>query len=649
MAILSAKNLRLSFGALPLLEGVELDLETGERVALVGRNGVGKTSLMRVLGGEVQPEEGTIRRSPGLRVARLEQKVPPGSHGTVIDLVTGGLGETGELLSAYHHTSHLLASDSTTRDRLLAELEKIQHRLEASGGWLAHRQVEAAIDHLGLDAEKPVAELSGGQKRRAFLARALASNPDLLLLDEPTNHLDLQSIEWLEGFLEGTGMTLLFVTHDRAFLKKLATRILELDRGRLISWPGNYEAFLQKKQENLEVEQRQNSEFDKKLAKEEVWIRQGIKARRTRNEGRVRSLEKMREERRQRRQQTGQARFGIEEAQRSGQLVIEAEGVEFGWTEEEPLIKNFSLILRRKDKVGILGPNGSGKTTLIQLLLGDLTPRTGTIHHGTKLQVAYFDQHRVQLDEEASVMDNVTHGEYLEVGGKKRHLISYLGSFLFQPEQCRGPVKALSGGERNRLLLARLFAQPSNVLVMDEPTNDLDVETLELLEELLYDYAGTLLLVSHDRDFLDQVVSSTLVFEGKGRVREYVGGYSDWLAQKQSQAPQTPTAKPAEKPKKPKSNRPAKLTYRQNQELGELPARIESLEEEQGQLHQNLADPELYRQRPDEVGSLKSRVGEVEAALETAYARWEELETLSQGSKSQESTSQTSTPRGDDG
>ncbi len=632
MAILSAKNLRLSFGALPLLEGVELDLESGERVALVGRNGVGKTSLLRVLGGEVQPEEGTIRRSPGLRVARLEQKVPLGDHGTVIDLVTGGLGETGELLSAYHHTSHRLASEPGERDRLLAELETIQHQLENSGGWLAHRRVEAAIENLGLDAEKPVEELSGGQKRRAFLARALASNPDLLLLDEPTNHLDLQSIEWLEGFLEGTGMTLLFVTHDRAFLKNLATRILELDRGRLISWHGSYEAFLRKKQENLEVEQRQNTEFDKKLAKEEAWIRQGIKARRTRNEGRVRALEKMREERRQRRSQTGQARFGIEAAERSGHLVIEAEGVEFGYDDGDPLVRDFSLILRRKDKVGILGPNGSGKTTLIRLLLGDLEPRSGEIRHGTRLQVAYFDQHRVQLDEEASVMDNVARTEYLEVDGKKRHMISYLGSFLFEPEQCRGPVKALSGGERNRLLLARLFAQPSNVLVMDEPTNDLDVETLELLEELLHEYAGTLLLVSHDRDFLDHVVSSTLVFEGKGKVREYVGGYSDWLAQKQNQAPKPATKKKTQKKtKNPKPGRPAKLTYRQKEELAELPERIESLEGEQGQLHQTLGDPDLYKQRPDEVGGLKSRLEKVEAALETAYARWEELENAAQG------------------
>jgi ATP-binding cassette subfamily F protein uup len=644
MALLNFQEIHFSFGGLPLLDSVDLRLEPGERVALVGRNGSGKSTLMRVIGGELESDGGSAWRAPELRLAHLDQRVPQDLAGPVVEVVASGLGEVGELLARYHHLSHTLEAGG---ERALRALEETQHAIDAADGWRAQERVEAAILNLGLPAEDDFSTLSGGLKRRALLARALVSKPDLLLLDEPTNHLDLPSIEWLETFLLETTSTLLFVTHDRAFLQKLATRIVELDRGRLESFPGNYPTYLERKAKALQVEATHARLFDKKLAQEEVWIRQGIKARRTRNEGRVRALEKLREER-QKRRTVGQVRFQVQEGDRTGKLVLEADDVTFAY-DAKPVVKNFSAVVCRGDKVGILGPNGAGKTTLIRLLLGDLKPQGGSIRLGTRLEVGYFDQHRAQLDEEATVAENVVRSEHITTPeGKKRHVISYLADFLFAPEQCRGPVNALSGGERNRLLLAKLFASPSNLLVMDEPTNDLDVESLELLEEILLGYKGTVLVVSHDRAFLDNVATSTFVFEGvgdgdggDGRVREYVGGYSDWQRQRGapeakkkakaapgSSSPQgsSTTSPPTAKTPKAKPKRLAKLSYREKQELEGLPLHLETLEAKQKTLHAQLADPEFYCQRGEEIAAVQGQLREIEGALSVAYERWEELE-----------------------
>ena len=629
MAILSLNDLSFSYGDLRLIEGATLQIEPGERIALVGRNGTGKSTLMKVLRGELEPESGSLRLGNKARVAYLLQEIPRNLGGTVYDVVASGLLEVGDLLAAYHRVSHDLAEGADALD----ELEDIQHRLEAADGWLAHRRVETAIEHLQLPADRPLAELSGGMIRRVLLARELVSLPDLLLLDEPTNHLDIAAIEWLEEFLlSQTTTSLLFVTHDRRFLERLATRIIELDRGRLTSWPGNYQVYLQRKEEALAIEAVHAAQFDKKLAKEEAWIRQGIKARRTRNEGRVRALQKLRQERMARRQQLGPGQFQSLQGERSGKIVVEAEGIHFSF-DDKPLIKDFSTVICRGDRVGLIGPNGSGKTTLVRLLLGELQPEQGTLKLGTKIEVGYFDQYRAQLDEDATVADNVARSEFITVGDKKRHIISYLGDFLFTGEQCRGPIHGLSGGERNRLLLAKLFALPTNVLVMDEPTNDLDVETLELLEEILVEYQGTVLLVSHDRAFLDNVVTSTLVMEGDGKVGEYVGGYEDWLRQRQDET--TATAPPPSKKSKgnkpppaaaPRQERPRKLSFKEKQELAGLPAAIERLETEQRQIHEQQADPDIYRQGGDKVIALNERLADIESTLATSYERWEDLE-----------------------
>jgi len=629
MPLLSLQNVSVGFGGPLLLEGIDLAIEPGERVCLVGRNGTGKSTILRVITGEVKPDSGMVVFQQGLRTTLLTQEVPQNISGSVFDVVSSAFGEQGRLLADYHHVSAKLAHDHS--EKLMAELEDVQHRFEAAGGWQMQQKVEEILTRLQLPEDGPFSELSGGLKRRVLLAKALAGSPDLLLLDEPTNHLDIVSIAWLEEFLVSYGGTLLFVTHDRALLQKLATRIIDLDRGRLTSWPGSYFSYLELKQAALDAEAVESAKFDKKLAAEEVWIRQGVKARRTRNEGRVRALKELRRIRSERREKIGTANIQVQEAERTGKLVIEADRVSYGYG-GRPVIRDLSTTIIRGDKIGIIGPNGSGKTTLLKLLLGELPPQQGTIRFGTNIEVAYLDQHRAQLDDEKTVQDNVAYGsDHVTVGGNRRHVIGYLQDFLFAPARARSPVKVLSGGERNRLLLARLFTKPSNVLVLDEPTNDLDIETLDLLEELLMDYAGTVLLVSHDRAFINNVVTSTLVFEGEGRVAEYVGGYDDWLRQSRQRtdaAPVTARAEEKKEPARPASGKQRKLTFKEQKELDELPKRIEELEAEQQRLHATMADPAFYRESGNKVASTTTRLENVEKELATVYKRWEELEAL---------------------
>ncbi|MBK8185500.1 MAG: ATP-binding cassette domain-containing protein [Candidatus Competibacteraceae bacterium] len=626
MPLISFDNLSIAFGAEKLLDGASFQLDAGERVCLIGRNGAGKTTLLRLLSGEIHPDGGDIWRQPGLRIATLAQELPTDTAATVFEIVAGGL-EMGALLAEYHAATARLAHADTPD--ALRKMERLQHELEARDGWRWQQRVETVISRLQLPTDTPLAELSGGWRRRVLLGRALVRDPDVLLLDEPTNHLDLETIQWLEQELLEFRGGLLFITHDRALLQRLATRLLELDRGMLTSWPGDYANFLEKKTASLEIEARHNAKFDKTLAQEEVWIRQGIKARRTRNEGRVRALYALREERRQRREQIGKASFGLEQGELSGKRVIEAKNIRYAW-QSEPLIRDFSVRILRGDRIGLIGANGSGKTTLLNLLLGHLSPDAGQVEHGTKLQIAYFDQLREHLDPEQTVLDSVAGGrETIEINGQRRHIIGYLGDFLFTPQRVRSPVKSLSGGERNRLLLARLFTQPANLLVMDEPTNDLDLETLELLEELLLEYTGTFLLVSHDRAFLDNVVTSCLVFESDGRIREYVGGYSDWLRQRAAPEPAPAVKlKPISAPA-PKSSKPAasgRLGYNERRELEQLPARIEQLEQRQRELHALTADPAFYKQHAAVVARQLDELKGLEVELEASYGRWEALE-----------------------
>ena len=630
MALVSLQEVRLAFGGPELIDGVTLQIEGGERVCLVGRNGAGKSTLLRIITGEIVPDAGEVIRPQGLRIASLAQEVPQDLSGTVFEVVSEGLGGMVELLSEYHDLSNRLSRGEAD----ITELERVQHLIESAGGWQTRQRVETVLSRLRLDPDAPAAELSGGYKRRVLLARALVNEPDLLLLDEPTNHLDIESIGWLEQFLLEFGGSILFITHDRRFLRTLATRIIELDRGRVTDWPGDYGTYLARRQAELDAEAVHRALFDKKLAQEEAWIRQGVKARRTRNEGRVRALEELRRERLARRQQTGSAAMRLNEAERSGRLVIEARGVGYGY-EGRRLIRDFSTVIMRGDKIGIIGPNGSGKTTLLRILLGSLKPHSGSVRMGTRLDVAYFDQHRAQLDDEKSVMENVGDGcTEVTVNGRTRHIIGYLEDFLFPSDRARSPVKVLSGGERNRALLARLFTKPSNVLVLDEPTNDLDADTLELLEEMLMEYEGTVLLVSHDREFLNNIVTGTIVFEGDGRLVEYVGGYDDWLRQR---GPATPglTGK-AEKAAKqqrprPRRERPRVLTFKEERELEALPALIESLEAERAGLYETLADPDFYRQGGSRVPEAKARTGDLEKEITAAYERWEFLEAVRQG------------------
>lgn len=623
MSVISLHGIGLSFGGPSILENVDLEVGRGERLCLVGRNGAGKSTLFKVLAREIQADEGTYHVDPATRVSRLEQDVPQGVSGTVFDVVAGGLGGLGELLKDYHRVSERVADDPSLMD----EMARIQHALEAEHGWSLQQRIDTVLSRLQLDADVEFSSLSGGWKRRALLAQALVAEPDVLLLDEPTNHLDIEMIAWLEDFLLAYRGTLIFITHDRMFLRRMATRIIELDRGRMTSWPGNYDLYLERKQALLDSETNQQAEFDKKLAKEETWIRQGIKARRTRNEAGT-SLKKMREEHAARRNEMGQAKIRVQDAKLSGRIVIEAEHLSYAW-QGEPIIKDFSTTIMRGDKIGIIGPNGCGKTTLLNLILGKLEPQQGKLNIGTKLEVAYFDQLRSQLDPEKSVQDNVADGaDKITVGGDTRHVISYLQDFLFSPERARTPVKALSGGERNRLLLARIFTKPSNVLVLDEPTNDLDVDTLELLESLLVDYAGTILLVSHDREFIDNVVTDTLVFEGGGKVSEYVGGYDDWLRQRK-------IAKAVEEKPKAANNKAQsiepdkksrKLSYKEQHELEQLPFLIEKLDAEMEGLQQQMVQPDFYQQAADKIAQATDRMKAIEAELATSYNRWEELE-----------------------
>ncbi|NTU42336.1 MAG: ATP-binding cassette domain-containing protein [Nitrospirales bacterium] len=626
MSLLSLRDIRLAFGGPELLDGVSLQIEPGERVCLVGRNGAGKSSLMRIITGEMTPDSGEVIRQQGVTIASLSQVVPRNLSGTVFEVVAGGLGGMVDLLSDYHNLSNRLSHNGD--EALLSELERVQHQIETSGGWQMQQQVDTVITRLGLDPDADVSGLSGGTTRRVLLGRALVSHPDLLLLDEPTNHLDISSISWLEEFLLDFPGSILFITHDRRFLQTLATRIIELDRGRVSDWPGNYTTYLERRQAQLDAEATQNALFDKKLAQEEAWVRQGIKARRTRNEGRVRALKEMRKERRARRELTGSVSMKLNEAERSGKIVFEAETACFSY-EGKTVIQDFSSTITKGDKIGIIGPNGSGKTTLLNIILGSLEPQTGSVRRGTNLQVAYFDQHRMQLDDERSVADNVADGnQYVTINGKTQHIMGYLADFLFPADRARSPIKVLSGGERNRALLAKLFTQPSNVLVMDEPTNDLDTDTLDLLEELLQEYDGTVLLVSHDREFLNNVVTSTIAFDTDGRFREYVGGYDDWLMQRPSETviKKEKTVK-QERPRTQKE-KPRTLSFKEKKELEALPGLIESLETERETLFVFLGNPDSYKEDPAKITAAKARIEELEPEIATAYERWETLEAI---------------------
>lgn len=630
MALFSLKQLIVSYGGPNLLDKVDFQLDKGERVCLVGRNGAGKSTLMKVLAGKIQPDGGEMNGLAELKVARLEQEVPAGTEGSVFDVVAAGLGNIAPLLVEYHHIVQQLQHDSS--EAILNRLEQAQHKLEAADGWRLEQQVETVISRLSLDADVDFSSLSGGMKRRVLLAQALAKAPDILLLDEPTNHLDISSITWLEGFLKSYGGTLLFITHDRSFLQALATRIVMLDRGQLSSFPGDYRNFLEKREAMLAAESEQNAQFDKKLAEEEVWIRQGIKARRTRNEGRVRALEQLRRDRSQRREVQGNVNMQLQEADRSGKLVVEVENIGQNFDGRQ-LFSDFSSLIQRGDRIGIIGPNGCGKSTLLSILLGRSEPQTGTVRMGTNLQIAYFDQLRSQLDENANVVDNVSQGrDFIEINGARKHIIGYLQDFLFTPERARTPVKALSGGERNRLLLAKLFTQPANLLVLDEPTNDLDAETLELLEDLLLGFKGTLLLVSHDRSFLNNVVTSCIVFDDDGEVREYVGGYDDWLHQRQQLKIENnqDKAKPTVTETKP-SKKKSSLTYQQQLDLKALPLEIEKLEQQQAALTAKMSEAAFYTQDAEQISAAQKHMAQIEVALETAFENWATLEAKQSG------------------
>ena len=618
MSLLQARNLHHSFGDQPLLDNVNLTLEAGERVCLVGRNGSGKSTLLKIIAGNIRADEGEITHASELRIAALQQDVPKKFDGSVYDCIALGIGELAGIITNWHHA----ALESATNPDALDRMQSYQDQIEAHDAWNLETRISSTISRLSLPADQPFDGLSGGMKRRVLLGQALVAEPDLLLLDEPTNHLDIDSILWLENLLLGFNGTLVFITHDRSFLQRLATRIIDLDRGQLTSWPGDYARYLDARAAQLETEARHNALFDKKLAQEESWIRQGIKARRTRNEGRVRALEQMRRERAMRRDRSASATLSTQQAEASGKIVIEAENLGFSW-EDKPIVSDFSCKILRGEKIGILGPNGCGKSTLIQLLLGQLKPQTGWVRTGTRLEIAYFDQHRETLNPEISVRDNLgAAGDQVTINGRSRHVVGYLKDFLFNEKSIHMPVKALSGGERNRLLLARLFTRPFNLLVMDEPTNDLDIETLELLETLIIEYGGTLLLVSHDRAFIDNTVSSTLVFEGPGLVREYVGGYEDWLRQRPIDEAVTVKSSVAQKPLKTAHKRKP-----DQKELRALPGKIEKLEARIEALQLKVSTPDYYQQDAEVIRDEQQQLQRLESELQDLYRRWEELET----------------------
>lgn len=633
MALLSFQDVSVSFGGLPLLDRVHLQVEKGERICLLGRNGEGKTTILRLISGEIEPDGGVISLNKGIKVAGLSQELPPDLTGSVYDVVADGLGRIGALLEEYQQLTGNL--DKGADKTAIKKIERLQEELEETQGWQIRQHVDMVLTRLSLDPDVRFETLSVGFRRRVLLARALVAEPDILLLDEPTNHLDLPSISWMEEFLQKYRGTIIFVTHDRIFLQKLATRIIEVDRGRLVNWECGYREFLERRQTALEVEGVQRDQFKRKLAKEEEWIRKGIKARRTRNEGRVRALIKMREVQQAWRKSAGSARMQIQEADRTGKLVIEAAGISHGYG-GVPIIKDFSIRIIRGDRIGIIGPNGVGKSTLLKILLRDIEPEKGRIRTGTRIEVVYFDQLRAQIDEEMTVQENIAEGKnMLLINGVQRHVIGYLKDFLFSPERARSPVRILSGGERNRLLLARLFTKPSNVLVMDEPTNDLDMETLEVLEERLLEYSGTILLVSHDRAFLNNVVTSTLVFEDNGVVTEYAGGYDDWINQrpgqndkKNSDKRNTIRKKASKKRLKKKEDRPRKLTFKEGGELERLPGRIEELEQERNRIYEQMSSPVFYRGDSGKISQTQARLEELEGELDETYDRWEELESL---------------------
>ena len=631
MPLITLEKVCLAFGHHALLDHVDLQLDPGERIGLIGRNGGGKSSLLRILAGDIKLDDGKVWRAPALKLAYVPQEPELDAANTVFQEVSNGLGTVSQVLLDYHEVSHALSDGEGDTEALLERLQDLQSELEAQDGWRIQGKVETVIHQLNLPEDTLIGHLSGGLKKRVALARALVVSPDVLLLDEPTNHLDFSSIEWLEGLLKDFVGSVLFVTHDRRFLDNVATRIIELDRGNLATFNCNFAEYQLKKEEMLEVEATHNQKFDKVLAQEEVWIRKGIQARRTRNEGRVRQLEALRLERAARRNRVGTVNLSVDEGARSGRMVAELEHVSKSYG-DKVIIKDFSCRIMRGDRVGLLGPNGAGKSTLLKLILGELQPDNGTVRQGTKLAVAYFDQMREQLNEEATLIDTISQGsDFIEIGGARKHVISYLEDFLFAPERARSPVKSLSGGERNRLLLARLFTRPSNVLVLDEPTNDLDIETLELLEVLLQSYSGTLFLVSHDRAFLDNVVTQVIAFEGDGTLMEYVGGYDDWVRAKnfvkttinqetiQKQPLTSSTKSPRPTPR-------TKLSSNELRELESLPAKIETLEREQADIAHRLADPAIYRDKQSEVKVLQSRSTAIEGELTGALARWDELE-----------------------
>ena len=618
MSLVQLQRVDFSVGGPLLLERIDLSIEANERICIVGRNGEGKSTLLKLISGELRADDGEVRVQNGVVVARLAQEVPQDVAGSVFEVVAAGLGDLGRLLARYHHS--LAVGD-------LDALADVQAKIEAQHGWDMNRRVDEVLTRLELPGDMDFSALSGGMKRRVLLARALVRKPDILLLDEPTNHLDIEAIRWLEGFLKQFAGSLVFITHDRAFLRALATRIVEIDRGALTDWPGDYDNYMRRREERLHAESLANALFDKKLAQEEVWIRQGIKARRTRNEGRVRALKALRNERAERRDLAGNVKMALGSAQASGKKVIGLQHVTHGF-DGRVLINDLTTSVMRGDRIGIIGPNGAGKSTLLKIMLGELSPQRGTVELGTGVQIAYFDQHRLQLDDSLNAIDNVAGGlEFIELNGQRKHIIGYLQDFLFSPERARAPITRLSGGERNRLLLAKLFAQPSNLLVMDEPTNDLDVETLELLEELLIDYKGTLLLVSHDRAFLDNVVSSTLVLEGRGQIGEYVGGYTDWLRQRPAEQPAAPIAnKHAAKVANPPTTAKRKLSFKDQRTLEQLPGRIEQLESEIATRAAVMNDPAFFQQDGSAIVQANQSLAALQTELDAAYAYWAELD-----------------------